>query len=300
MIKRKNNRTLTILLVGIIILLGVLSYLNFRDYKLLKTAFDGEKNDLVAELDKVLSYYDDAVFAKVSLSKKIIQKKEEILNLKDSVSNLEEKNYKYIRIYRSRIFKLEEENRILFQKLDSANTENINLREENKSIKYRLRKQSYFSIELSHKKDSLEKSKRDLENKISVLKKLEISNLDIIPLKRKRKGYTSTSRHSKTEAIKITYDLLFNPLAKSGSRKVHVQLFDDKKNIVLSSDDKTFLKNGRLTNNFSDVFTVNYTEATSNIINIMEFNKGVLSKGTYELVLFMEGKFVGKKRIFLK
>lgn len=295
----KKNRGIIVFLLLLIVTIGILSYLNARDYSILKEAFQEEKQELESELDKIIVDYDNALSGKIELTRELREKRLKITSLRDSLKGLEEKNYSQIRRYRNRISVLEKQNRELFAKVDSLNTENHNLQEENLAVKEELTQKNLLASRLTKTNNSLQKTKENLEKKVSKAEELEIDDLSVTPMKKRSNGdYTSTSRHRKAEAFKVSYDILKNDIAKKGVRKAYVQIIDMDKNII-SADGYTILKSGSKMV-YSDAFTINYDNHETNIVNLSEVTKGYLKRGKYTINLFLEGKLMGNRTITLK
>lgn len=287
-----KNRGIIVFLLLLIITIGTLSYLNYVDYSSLKQAFQIEKQELESELDKVIADYDSALSGKITLTKQLREKRTRIIGLRDSLKELQEKNYSLMRKYRGRISMLEKQNKQLFLKIDSLNFENQTLQEENLAVKQELTSKNLLALQKQIAIDSL-------QQKVSIAEELEINNLIVVPMKRRRNGrYTSTSRRRRASAFKISYNVLKNDIAEKGKRKVYVQVVDADKNII-STDGHLTLKNGSKLP-YSDAFTINYDNQKTNVVNLSEFNEGDLKKGKYFINLFLEGKQIGAKLVTLK
>lgn len=294
-----KNRGIIVFLLLLIVAIGLLSYLNARDYSILKEAFQEEKQELELELDRIIADYDSALSGKVILTKQLREKRINILNLKDSLKRLEEKNYSLMRRYRTKISTLEKQNRELFAKVDSLNSENQNLQQENLAVKQELTQKNLFASRLIETNSTLQKTKESLEQKVSIAKELEVKNLNVLPMKKRSNGqYTSTSRHKKAEALKISYNILKNDIAEKGKRKVYVQIIDADKNTI-TTNGHVLLNNGSKIP-YSDSFTINYDNEETNVVNLSEFNRGYFNKGEYTINLFLDGKQVSDAKINLK
>lgn len=295
----KKNRGIIVFLLLALVAIGILSFQNARDYSKLQNAFLEEKNELKAELDKIITDYDDAITSKINISTRLRQERNRVIELRDSISNLQEKNYFLMRKYRKRISQLEEENRLLFVKVDSLNEANNYLQVENIAVKEELTQKKRLSNQLARTNKNLKENQKNLKNKVAIAATLEINDLTVIPLKKRSNGkFTSTSRSRKTEAFKVSFDILKNEVAEKGVRKVYVQVLDMDKNII-SADGHTILKDGSKMV-YSDVFSADFNNQEMSLVNLVEVEKGQIKKGQYVISAFIEGELMDRRIVELK
>lgn len=299
MISDKKNRGIIVFLLITIMVIGLLAFQNYKDYSNLKTAFQGEKKELELELDKIITDYDKAITDKIGISKKLRKERLKVLQFKDTIKNLQEKNYYLIRVYRKRITKLENQNKLLFAKVDSLNEANTYLQVENIAVKEELNEKKQLAHKLFQKNSNLKKDQKNLIKTVKKAQLLEAKNIVVIPMKKKRSGrYTSTSRSKKTEAFKITLDVLKNDVAPQGERKLYVQVLDENKKTI-SPDGVIALENGT-TINYSDSFTLDYKNKATSLVSLVKMAKGSLKKGKYTVSIFLENKMIGDRIVELK
>ena len=209
MSSKNKNRGIIILLLVLILIIGFLSYLNARDYHKLQEAFNDEKKELELELNKIITDYDEVISQKIEISSSLREKRTLIVDLKDSIKNLQEENYNLIRGYRKRIITLEKENRILFAKVDSLKQVNGLLQVENISVRQQLNKQTNLNKKIAKRYVNLKNTNKQLENTIDKVSAVEIDGLEIVAMKKKSSGkYTTTSRSKRTDAFKINLNFL--------------------------------------------------------------------------------------------
>ncbi|WBX76519.1 hypothetical protein PG911_18180 [Tenacibaculum ovolyticum] len=279
----KNNSFIAFLLV-LIIVVGILSYQNARDYHQLKGVFELEKKELESELNIVIKNYEDATYSNDNLSLKIRDKLQEIIKLKDTINDLTDTDYGLFRFYRKRISHLSKQNKALFNHIDSLKTVNNQLLTKNDSVKKVLVQKESQNIKL--------------KEKIAIAEIIEISAIKVKAMKKRRNGkHTSTSRSSRTDAFKIEFDLLENNIVSSGFKSIYIQIVNNNK--VLKPAKKVKLKNKeRILCN--DIMKANYNNKSLSVISFIDVNRDIINKGSYKINIFVEGHYISNTIIELK
>lgn len=279
----KNNSFIAFLLV-LIIVVGILSYQNARDYHQLKGVFELEKKELESELNIVIKNYEDATYSNDNLSLKIRDKLQEIIKLKDTINDLTDTDYGLFRFYRKRISHLSKQNKALFNHIDSLKTVNNQLLTKNDSVKKVLVQK--------------ESQNTKLKEKIAIAEIIEISAIKVKAMKKRRNGkHTSTSRSSRTDAFKIEFDLLENNIVSSGFKSIYIQIVNNNK--VLKPAKKVKLKNKeRILCN--DIMKANYNNKSLSVISFIDVNRDIINKGSYKINIFVEGHYISNTIIELK
>ncbi|MGG8496130.1 hypothetical protein ACQY1Q_06915 [Tenacibaculum sp. TC6] len=258
----------------------------------LKSVFKQEKADLKNALDEMIKDYTDVVVRKKSLSKRLRIEVQKMKDLRDSVAKLEGNNYDLIRRYRSKIASLERENRRLFIKIDSLNTANEALVQENVITNEILSQKETINNELTEKY-------KKLEAKVAIASKIDISPVQVVAMKERSSGkLTTTSRSNRTDAFKVNFDLLENPITESGKKMVYIQIIDEKKNVITPKG-KTNLKNGAKIL-YSDSLMVNYNNRRMSLVSLVLVNRDDILKGKYTISAFVDGVYSGNSIVSLR
>ncbi len=287
----KKNTLLVVLLI-IILFLSLYSLKTSSEIKELQNVFKQEKKDLKNALDEMINDYTEVVVVKKGLSKRLRIEVQKMKDLRDSISKIEMDNYNLIRKYRSKITSLERENRRLFIRIDSLSSVNKDLAEKNILTNQILNQKETTNTEL------VEENKQ-LEAKVAIASKIEISPVKIIAMKERSSGkLTSTSRSSRTDAFKINFDLLDNEVTTAGNKKVYIQIIDDKKNVITPKG-KTNLNNGTKIL-YSDSLIVNYNNSRLSLVSLILVNRDDIFKGKYTVSTFIDGNYSGNSSIDLK
>ncbi|OSY88924.1 hypothetical protein WH52_04470 [Tenacibaculum holothuriorum] len=289
----------------LLVLLLVLLFLSFftvkqsNDYTSLKEVFKQEKADLENELDEIIKDYTTVVVQKKSLSKRLRKEIVKMQELKDSVKNLKETNYNLIRRYRKRIASLERENKKLFIKVDSLNTVNTVLAQENTIAKEIIEQKENLNTELEEKNKELEESSENLKAKVAVAGIIKTTPVKAIAMKERSSGkLTSTSRSSRTDAFKINFDLLDNPVTEAGDKKVYIQILDENKQVIAAKGNMN-LKNGdNIT--YSDSVNVDYRNDRISLVSFVLVNRDDINRGKYTISAFVDGVYSGNAVVKLR
>lgn len=296
MVSDKKSQNIIAFLLLIMFIISFLAYQNYRSYSTLKSAFIEEKKEIESELDRLIVDYDEALSKKTRVSIKLNLERDKVLRLKDSLKELKEGNYKLFRKFRNRIVFLEDQNKALFVKVDSLNNVNRSLKDRHLVAKQRLDKNLQLTEKLVDDNTYLKESKKNLENTIAKAQSLEIENFSVVPMKKRRNGkYTTTSRFRRVSAFKISLDIAKNEIAKTGERKVFLQIVDTHNNIISANGNATLKNNTQIT--YSDVFTVHYRNEQTALVSFVELEKGVVEKGEYTINAYLEGELAGSKKI---
>ena len=208
---KKRKSLLIIILLLSTLFLSLYSFQKSNQYNDLQKVFQEEKADLEQELDEIIKDYTDVIVRKKRLSKRLRTELVKMNNLRDSIKSLPAGNYNLIRKYRKKITSLERENRKLFIRVDSLNTANQVLAQENIITNEILLQKETINTSLTEKNKKLEEIQKTLETKVAIGGIIKTSPVRVVAMKERSSGkLTSTSRSNRTDAFKINFDLLQN------------------------------------------------------------------------------------------
>ncbi|MDO6743417.1 hypothetical protein Q4553_02400 [Tenacibaculum soleae] len=295
--KRKN--AFVVLLLVITLFLTLYSFQKTSQYNDLQEIFQQERADLEKELDEMIKDYTDVVVRKKRLSKRLKVELVKMNNLRDSIKNLRIDNYDLIIKYRKKITTLERENRNLFIRVDSLNTANHVLAQENIITNEILQQKETINTSLTEKNKELEEKQRKMETKIALGGVIKTSSVKVVAMKERSSGkLTSTSRSSKTDAFKINFDLLKNLVASSGEKSVYIQIIDQNKKVIAPKG-VTKLKDGGKVQ-YTDSIEVNYNNDRLSLVSLVLVNRDDINKGKYTVSAFVDGVYSGATTLNLK
>ncbi|MGQ3677769.1 hypothetical protein [Tenacibaculum discolor] len=288
-------KTKNVLILVLIILSLFLFYYSFQksnENKNLQNIFLEEKAELQQDLDEMIKDYTDVVVGKKRLADRLEVELIKMKNLRDSIKLLKSDNFGLIRKYRSRIASLERENKKLFIQIDSLNSANDALTQEN-----------VIANEILQQKDSvnetLTEKNKELEAKVAIGGIIKTGPVKAVAMKERSSGkLTSTSRSSRTDAFRINFDLLENPITTAGEKRVYIQIADENKNVVAPKG-KTDLKNGQKVQ-YTDSLEVNYSNNRLSLVSLVLVNRDDIKKGKYVISAFVDGVYSGNTIIKLR
>ena len=289
--KKSNSKTIVIILG--VLLLGAIGYTvyNNTEHKKLTDAIEEEKTEIEGNLDNMIVKYEEAIGQNTSMSNELSIERDRIIALRDSVKGLKATNYSLIRRYRKQIGKLEETNRRLFFMTDSLTGANQLLTMDLDSANVKITKQLA-------KFDTLSLKNLQLSEKVAIGSALKVGTAKVLAMRERSNGkLVETSRSRNTDAFRINFTIDKNEITEQGERQVYIQIVDLKGNTIASKGELTF---NDMQINYSDQTIVNYLNEPVDIISLVEVDRDSISKGLYNVNIYIENKFVGASRITLK
>lgn len=287
------------LVAALVMLLGVYSYNLYQDYQRLEDAFLEQKIELQAELDEIIEDYKNVSVKNKDLSQRLIREINKIINLRDSIKQLEKSNYDQIVKYSRRIVKLERENRKLFIQVDSLNKQNYELLQENIVVKEQLAQKSKSEKKLVEKTEGLLEEQEVLKAKVDIAGVIKTSNITALAMKERSSGkLTTTSRSRRTDAFKIKFDLQANPVTIPGKKEILIQIIDENKNVVAAKGDKKIRDGSTIV--FSDHLFAEYDNNQLGVVSLILVNRDDISKGKHVVNTYVDGIFTGKTEVVLR
>lgn len=292
MTTERKKSAIIVLLLLIMLSLTLYSLQKKSQHDNLQKAFKEDKNDLEKELDEMIKDYTDVVVQKKSISKRLQLELIKMNNLRDSIKILQVDNYSLIRIYRKKISRLEYENKQLFIKVDSLNTVNQQLNKRDVITATILAQKETINTSLINKNNNLEKKQKILQSKIDAGSILKTSSINAVAMKERSNGkLTSTSRSSRTDAFRVNFDLLENPVADTGKKTVYIQITDQNNNVIAPKG-VTNLKNGANIQ-YTDAIDVTYNNDKLNLVSLILVNRDDINKGKYTISTFIDKLYLG-------
>jgi regulator of replication initiation timing len=210
----------------------------------LNTELTNETVDLKGQLRGMLAQYDSLSLTNDSMSAEILQKRDEIEALLAQVEKA--KNDKYlIAKYKKEAATLRNIMQGYVRTIDSLNTLNVNLTQENEQIKTEL-------TQVSSRKAELEKKTEQMQEVIATGKVLQASEVYAEAIKIRNNGsHTSVNRANRADGIKTCLVLGENRIAEKGSKTIYLR--------IISPDGKVLAKDESQIFNFNKVSGL-YTE----------------------------------------
>jgi len=284
---RNTNRALIFLLVLLSLALGVTLWKYFELRRTLDQKgneielLSDERGELESELEEMLNELDTLETDNDSMKVELAQRKLEVQELLDKVKD---KDYA--------IYKLKKETRTLrtimkgyVVTIDSLNTLNIVLREENQEVR------SSLSQERS-KSQKLEKTNQNLSSKVALASRLDVSNVKVFGIKVKRDlTGKETDRAKRTDKLRACFTVDVNRVAEMEKKDLYLRILAPDGKILAAgdTDEYRFEFNG-VDGYYSDKLTIEYDRnAKEYCLDWSKPNEDYeMMEGTYTLFLYAE------------
>ncbi|MFH4966368.1 chromosome partitioning protein ParA [Gaetbulibacter sp. M235] len=274
--KSNNGMGLKIALgIALVLFLGTAFYsLNlYKKSNEDKKELTEQKQLVMNDLNAMAKQYDDAISENTVANKNLIEARERIQGLIDSLK-ISETNVKSLWRYKQKYAALQQEMDLLLAENDSLKVQNSYLATSLDSTRVRLEERTMFTDSLLIQNNAL----AEVMENAAVLSAVGLKGFGVI--ERTSGKLIPTERASRTDKIRVCFTVAKNKLVQNGDQELYVQVIDPKNNTLGANEQVTF---GDKTLNYSMISKFNY-ESTS--LNICEF---VASKGSSD---FESGRYI--------
>jgi DNA repair ATPase RecN len=247
-----------------------------------------EKANLENEFNDMLAQYDALKTDNKQISGQLEQEKTKIKEMLDEIKGLKSSNYYQISQYKKELGTLREIMRSYIVQIDSLNTRNKLLVEENKQVKTDFQK-------VKSEKENLQVKTDDLSQKVDVASALRAINISPLPVNEKGKEVTKAK---KVIRIKVCFTLTENAIAKTGNRIVYLRIARPDKEILPNTEGGMFNYDGNQIL-YSAKREIDYQSKDVEMC-VYWANTGNLTEGVYTVDLFSEEKQIGTATFALK
>lgn len=294
-VKSKSSSNKIIIGVLIVLLLASIGYTYYNDteHTKLQAEMNDEKEEIQADLDKMIAQYDEAIAENSELSDELKVERDQIVKFRDSVKNLKQANYSLNRRYRRQAAKMEASQKDILE-------ENAQLKLKNKDLLMEIDSVNNFVVDQNKKIDTLNLANEDLSDKVAVGAMLKVNSVNVVAMKKKSSGQLKeTAKAKSTNALRISFVIAENSLAESGDQNAFIQVLNPAGGVVNDSG-VVILKDGATEINYSDTTILNYSNDKLEVITLLEVEKKTMMKGVYTVNVYLEGRFVGVTNFTLK
>ena len=285
-------------LLAVVVVLTFYLFQKNNDYKGLQKAFDEDKQALQTELDNIVADYKDLSKDRKDISVEMINEINKIIALSDSVKTMKSSNYGALLKFRKRLAYLQKQNRLLFSRVDSLNVINDDLTQENVVVTEVLQQKDSIAQLLSAKTEDLLKATKQLEAKVGSASQVKTSAIRITSMREKNNGkLVETSKHYKTDAFRITFQLLENAIATPERKHIYIQLYGANNELVVVKGRKRLATGKEI--EFSDELIANYDKRKMDVLSLISVDRNRLENGKYTVKVFVDGLLTQKQTIEL-
>jgi hypothetical protein len=285
---KKRSTTLLMVIIGLltvaITVLGIVLYQNSQKFNEEKQLITEEKMDLERQLNEMIIEYDDLKTENDSINSLLVTEQNKIKRL----LKIDASNAQKIKMYKQELETLRNVMRSYIVQIDSLNTRNKELTEENIQVRTKL-------TMAEQDKEMLAREKEDLSSQVAIASVLSAKNVIAEGLNKKSKP---NERSSKIEKVRVCFTIRENAVAKAGKKMIYLRILrpDD---VVLTAGGSTMIEvNGEqlvyttyreLEYENKDIDMCIYWDKTEELI-----------PGTYTVHLFAEGAEIGSTTFDLR
>ncbi len=288
------NPVFYIILAVLFVLLSIIAWMYFDQRKKTDqiiaqmTQTTKEKENLTRELDDLLYEYETLQTDNDSLNYQMQIEQDKIKQMLVEVKRVKATNVALIVQYKKELATLRKIMRGYIVQIDSLNTLNIQLMDENVKVK-----QQYTKVQLDY--ESLSEKTDDLSSKVEIASVIQTENLEAIAINARSKEVTKAK---KVDKIKVCMTMDENPIAKPGLKDIYVRISRPDELVLASSADDLFLFEGEKIV-FSAKRQVEYQNVDIDLC-IYWPNHQELPEGTYLVDVYTEGNLIGSTSLVLK
>jgi len=164
--------------------------------------------------------------------------------------------------------------------------ENETLSIENAQIRSNLAQAHVYNQEL-------EVEKEKLQEKVNIASLINISNVDVMALRERRRWDEPTTSARRVDKLSICFNLNRNMIAEPGERNFYIRIIDPNNEVLTKSQEDIMPFEGE-TIQYSIKETVDFQNVSMDVCTEWEQDKR-FDRGYYSVVVFCEGNEVGYK-----
>ena len=289
-----NNSSLkTVIVVMALLLVGSLAYIfklsnDVNDGKNAITVVMSEKDKVLSDLSALKTSYDIAISENTTMSDELIAERDKVVKLMDDVKR-SNGSIAALSPYKQKFIALDGKMKALLAQVDE-------LTRKNSTLTTQIDSTTAVLGESKKANENLLGQNSEMAKTIEIASKLTITNLKASALKLKSSGkQIETDKASRTDALKVSFTIAENKIAKSGDQIYYVQVIDADNNVL---GDKKSITFGDKILNYSFVSTVKYANKS---IEISELLPGKdFPKGNYFINIFDQKELVNFSTFSLK
>lgn len=250
-----------------------------------------EKNDVLANLNAMKSKYDLALSENEVTNQNLVDARERIQGLIDSLQTAET-NVKSLWRYKQKYLALQEEMDVLLSENDRLKVENMQLATTLDSTKVQLEERAMFNDSLMIQNTAL----AEVMENAAVLNTVNLKGYGV--LVRNNGKLVPMERARRVDKIRVCYTVAKNKLVQSGDKELYVQVIDPKNNILGANQQVTF---GEQTLNYSVISKFNYENGNLDICEFVSNNTDDdFADGRYQVNVFNGNELVSSSEFTLK
>ncbi|TDN95501.1 hypothetical protein DET49_10199 [Salegentibacter sp. 24] len=293
MTEKKNNTALKILtgvLAVALLALGIYTIKFYNEEKENRAILTKEKEVIEDELNDLIIKYDEAIAENQIMDQNLVDARDRIERLLDSVED-NEANLLLISRYRREIGNLKAEKERLFRVVDSLNRQNQMMSQTLDSTNVILQEKTRLS-------DSLQDTNQDLSNKVDLAAQLKITNLRGEGVIVRNSGkLVENDRTGRIDQVRTCFTITANDLAGPGERDMYVQVYNPENELV---GDQIVVEHEGGPMVYSAASKVYYENNELDVCLLANTNEDKLLEGTYKVYVYANATLLGTASFNLK
>ena len=293
MTEQKSNTALKILtgvLAVALIALGIYTVKFYNEEKENKEILQKEKAVIENELNDLIIKYDEAIATNEVMDQDLVNARERISVLLDSVKDAEA-NLVLISRYRREINALQNEKTRLFRVVDSLSNRNQLLTTAIDSTNQVLAERTRVS-------DSLQQTNQNLSTKVDRAAQLKIASLRGEGVIVRNSGrLVENDRTRRVDQIRTCFTITENSLAEPGEKNMYVQVYNPENELV---GDEVVVQHEGGTMVYSAASKVYYENEELDVCILANTNKDKLMEGTYKVYVYAGPQLIGTSSFNLR
>ncbi|MFH2096847.1 MAG: hypothetical protein ABIJ16_14150 [Bacteroidota bacterium] len=289
----KSNAIFIVVIVILVLMLGVVGYLYINQLNKTDVVI-AELNDTSSEKEKINNdlnalymQYETLKTDNEELNEKLQEEQDKIIQLLDELKQVKSSNSYQIAQYKKELSTLREIMKSYIVQIDSLNTKNELLKDENTKVK-----EAYNQV-VTHS-EKLTQKNEELSEKVDIASVIKAINIVATPINKKSKPVSKTN---KVEKVKVCFTLSENEIVSAGNRTVYIRIARPDELVIASSESNIFSFEG---NNiiFTERRDVDYQNKPVDLCIYWKKDQELI-EGTYYVDIFTDGKLIGETTFIL-
>ncbi len=290
---KSTNTTLlllVILLCLVVVGLGFYTYNFQNEVQQREIQLRNDKAQIAAQLEEEISKYSNLIEERDALKGELKQAQSRLIELKETLEG-EDLSRSKMRQFQMEIQKLRREREFFIDENDSLQLETERL--------VALQQETQKALEVATKiQDSIQKSNRELSDKLTRGARLTVSNLAARGVIQRNSGkFVITSRASRVEMMQVCFTVNDNQLALSEDKTFYVQVLNEEDRMIgVERNEK--LSDGSVMS-FNTKTTIAYKKTAYTICELILPIQQITS-GSYTVNIYHEGAILLSTVLSLK
>lgn len=269
--------------VAIIVLLVMMGN-NKREAEMLISQVERgvqEKDSLNHEMSLIMDSYNQLQTTNDTINAQLEEQKAKVAELMENLKRTNAQNRDSLKKYHAEVETLRAIMRSFVVQIDSLNTKNIQLTEENTLLNEQLSTAKHKNRELSNAKDSL-------QGRVKEAEALKAVDMKLVALNERD---NETTRIVKTNKFRVTFTINENDMTKTGNKDLMIRIVKPDGGILINENSGLFKYDGKDIS-YSAKKTINY-DGKAQPTTIYAISREVLKGGVYQADVFCEGRNIG-------